>query len=517
MLTKTISTLAILSGATLTLSPLFACAQTPITIHSEDPIGVIAPEVYGQFVEHLGAGIYDGIWVGPDSEIPNTDGIRNDVFNALSDLDIPVMRWPGGCYADLYHWRDGVGPRDERTRTVNMAWGGTPESNQFGTHEFFNLAERLGSKTYLNVNLGTGTIEEAADWLEYITLPNGSDLADLRIENGRTDPWTIDYLSIGNETWGCGGHMRPSFYADLYVQWATGLKTSGEPPKRVISGSHDGNIDYSDVILDHPNIGNFSDGISLHYYTLPTSDWDDKGDALEFPESEWASTIERTLKMRAAIKQSLDMIDAHNLGDDFGLYVDEWGMWVNGEEGDPALYQQNTIRDAVVAALNFNIFHEHADRIPMSNIAQMVNVLQSMILTDGPEMVLTPTYHVLWMYKPFHGATALPVSFESPQYRQGDIDYPVLSVTAARTSEGDIVIGLVNADPVKSLAVQVPAGEAGTATGHLLTGAEIDSHNSFENRNVVKPSAISFSEKHGVFTLDLPPRSVTVIEIGGFD
>ncbi|MBB4659690.1 alpha-N-arabinofuranosidase [Parvularcula dongshanensis] len=490
-----------------------AHAQTELTIDQSAPIGTIQPEVYGQFVEHLGAGIYDGIWVGEDSDIPNTDGIRDDVFAALDRLEIPVMRWPGGCYADLYHWRDGIGPRNERAGTVNMAWGGTPESNQFGTHEFFNLAERLGAKTYLNVNLGTGTPGEAQAWLEYITLPEGSDLANERKANGREKPWKIDYLSIGNETWGCGGNMRPAFYADLYAQWATLLQTAGEAPKRILSGSHEGNIDYSDEVLDHPGMGNLADGISLHYYTLPNGDWADKGEATDFSKAQWAETITRTLRMEDAIERSLAMIDSHNFEDDFDLYVDEWGMWVNTEEGAPALYQQNTIRDAVVAALNFNLFHQHADRVPMTNIAQMVNVLQAMILTDGGKMVLTPTYHVFDMYRPFQGATALPVSFEAPTYGSGDDAFPALSASAARTEDGTLVLAFVNADPEAAHGVTLQAGDARRAEGRVLSAEEIDAHNTFASPNEVQPEEMSVRAKNGTFELGLPARSVTVLKL----
>ncbi|WP_031555607.1 alpha-N-arabinofuranosidase [Parvularcula oceani] len=501
------------SAASVLLMAGAAQAQTMIEIDRDAPIGTIAPEVYGQFVEHLGAGIYDGIWVGEDSGIANTDGIRDDVFAALDRLDVPVMRWPGGCYADLYHWRDGIGPREQRAGTVNMAWGGTPESNQFGTHEFFDLAERLGAKTYLNVNLGTGTPGEAQAWLEYITLPEGSDLAEERKANGREEPWTIDYLSIGNETWGCGGNMRPAYYADLYAQWATLLKTAGEMPKRVISGSHEGNIDYSGEILDHPGMGELADGISLHYYTLPTGDWGDKGEATGFPEAEWNSTITRTLRMEEAIEQSLAMIDKHELGQDFGLYVDEWGMWVNGPEGAPALYQQNTIRDAVVAALNFHLFHEHADRVPMTNIAQMVNVLQAMILTDGPDMLLTPTYHVFEMYRPFQGATALPVSLDAPMIGEGEGAFAAISATAALTEEDELVVGLVNADPNAAHRVTMAAGDARRARGRVLTADSIDAHNTFDAPDTVVPEALSVRARDGSFTVELPPRSVTVLTV----
>jgi alpha-N-arabinofuranosidase len=448
------------------------------------------------------------MWVGKDSSIPNTDGIRDDVFAALDALDVPVIRWPGGCYADLYHWRDGVG---KRTPRVNMAWGGTPEPNAFGTHEFFNLAERLGAKTYLNVNLGTGTVQEAADWLEYITSPSQSALAQERRTNGREAPWKIDYLSIGNETWGCGGRIRPESYADLYTLWATFMKSEGPAPVMIVSGSHNGNIEYSDEVLDHPQIGEVSKGISVHYYTLPTNDWDVKGKGTGFAEAEWASTLRNTLRMDALIEQQLAMIDTHeHLGKDYALYVDEWGLWVDGPEGAPALYQESTIRDAVLAGLNFNIFHKHAKRVPMTNIAQMVNVLQAMILTEGDAMVLTPTYHAYEMYKPFQGATALPVTVAGPDYTHGDITIPALSVSAARDAKGRLIVALVNADASRPHAVALPRANGARVSGRVLTGDGIDAANTVAAPNRVAPRPAQIRSESSRFTATLPPRSVSV-------
>lgn len=501
-----------LHGLTLAvgLASAPAMAQVHIEIDHDNPIGTIQPEVYGQFVEHLGTQIYDGIWVGSDSSIPNTDGIRDDVFAALKKLDIPVMRWPGGCYADMYHWRDGIGPVEKRVERVNMAWGGTPEPNYFGTHEFFNLAERLGSKTYLNVNLGSGTVQEAADWLEYITLDKTSALADQRRANGRDKPWVIDYLSIGNETWGCGGRMRAETYADHYTQWATFIRTGGKPPLRVISGSHQDNVDYSDTILKHPQIGEVAEGISVHYYTLPTGDWGEKGAALDFPEAEWMSTLQQTLRMDTIIQEQLAMIDKHDMGEGFGLYVDEWGVWVDGIDGAPALYQQNTIRDAVIAALNLNIFHKYAEHVPMTNIAQMVNVLQAMILTDGPKILLTPTYHVYEMYRPFQGAIALPAEVDSPLYSHGEAAIPAVSASAAKGSDGELVIALTNADARTTHRVTVGVGDYTAFNARILYGKSLDAHNSFENNGEVKPEDITVTVTDGQFALDLPPRSVLV-------
>lgn len=480
-------------------------AQTRVTLDPDSPIGTIEPEVYGQFLEHLGAQPYGSIWVGEDSDIPKTDGIRDDVFAALDALDIPVIRWPGGCYSDRYQWRDGIGERAVRT---NAAWGGTLEPNTFGTHEFFNLAERLGAKTYLNINIGTGTPKDAADWLEYITATKG-DRAEERRSNGRDEPWTVDYLAIGNETWGCGGHVTAEYYADMYALYASFAKTEGEQPKRIISGSHDENIEYSDAVLSHPYIADLAEGISVHVYSLPTGDWGAKGAAVGFPEDEWISTLHRALRMDDVITDQIAMFETHeDLGEAFGLYVDEWGTWYDPESEDtPALYQQNTMRDAVVAALSFNIFHDHADHVAMTNIAQMVNVLQAMILTDGPDMVLTPTYHVFEMYKPFMGAAALPVSYEAPDYSLGEYTIPAISISAAETADGGMVIALVNSDAKAEHAIDLSGfGESGF-TGRILTAEAMDAHNTFTDPEVVAPKPFNVDGS----VANLPPHSVVVL------
>ncbi|WP_181443625.1 alpha-L-arabinofuranosidase C-terminal domain-containing protein [Porphyrobacter sp. YT40] len=489
-----------------------AAAQTTITIERDSEIGTIQPEVYGQFLEHLGTQLYGGLWVGEDSDIPNTDGIRDDVFAALQKLKVPVIRWPGGCYADLYHWRDGVG---ERTPRVNLAWGGTAEPNTFGTHEFFNLAERLGAKTYLNVNLGSGTVNEAADWLEYITGNGQTALAQERRANGRTAPWKIDYLSIGNETWGCGGRMRPAYYADLYAHWASFMTVDGEKPVMIVAGAHDGNPEFSDEVLDHPMIGEVSKGISLHYYTLPTSDWSRKGAATGFPESEWASTLERTLRMDGLIASSIAMIDSHEkLPDDYGLYIDEWGTWFDETKGRSSLWQENTIRDGVVAALNLNIFHKYADRVPMTNIAQMVNVLQAMILVDGERMTLTPTYHVFEMYVPFQNAQSLRVAMDSPTYSNGKISVPALSASAGRMKDGRLAIALVNADPAAAHAIAIPRKAGERAAGRILSGDAMDSRNTATAPDAVAPRQATIRQDGNRFTAVLPARSVSVWIVG---
>src|SRR5687768_15942971 len=420
---------AAVSGSAAAAEP----AQVQVTVRADSPGPVINPNVYGQFAEHLGAGIYEGIWVGEKSAIPNTNGYRNDVVDALRNLKVPVVRWPGGCFADEYHWRDGIGDRAKRPVKVNTHWGGVPETNEFGTHEFMGFAEMIGTKVYISGNVGSGSPQEMADWMEYMTSDTVSTLANERRKNGRDKPWDVHFFGIGNETWGCGGNMRPEFYADLFRQYATYVKAPrGKRPKIIASGGHSDSTRWVEVLTTL--VEQDVDGISHHYYTLPTGQWPKKGASTNFPEAEWISTLQQTLRVEKFIVDNVKVLDQNDPKGKIGFYVDEWGTWYDPEPGrEPGfLWQHNTLRDAIVAGVNLNIFHKHARRVHMTNIAQMVNVLQAMILTEGPKMTLTPTYHAFHMYIPFQGATYLPAEIQTPEYSLGNDSVPAVSVSAAR-------------------------------------------------------------------------------------
>ncbi len=488
-----------------------------LTVHADQPGDTISRYLYGQFAEHLGRGIYEGIWVGEDSDIPNTNGFRDDVIAALKDLQIPVIRWPGGCFADEYNWRDGIGPREQRPVRINTHWGWVDETNAFGTHEFFELVEMLGSEAYVAGNIGSATPREMAQWLEYITADGNTELARLRRANGRDKPWKVQFWGVGNETWGCGGHMTPQYYTDLYKRYATFLKApEGNRPKRVASGGSDDRTDWTEALASGVLVDD--DGISHHYYTLPTGNWPKKGNSTGFPEEEWISTLHNTMKIDEHLAVNEAVLDKHDPEGNIGLYLDEWGTWYDPEEGhEPGfLYQQNSLRDAVVAALNFNIFHQHTRRLHMANIAQTVNVLQAVVLTEGEKMILTPTYHAFEMYQPFQDATFIPLSLgEVPDYTLGDITVPAVSASAAITADGQLVLALVNLDPADVISIDAKLGEfeAETASGRTLTAAAMDAHNTFDEPENVKPSDIEVELEDGTLKLELPAKSVTVVEI----
>jgi alpha-N-arabinofuranosidase len=505
---------ALLSGSVVAHAA--DAAAVSVTIRADQPGEVINPNVYGQFAEHLGAGIYEGVWVGEKSSIPHTNGYRNDVIEALRNLKVPVVRWPGGCFADEYHWRDGIGPREKRPVKVNTHWGGVPETNEFGTHEFMAFAEMIGTKVYISGNVGSGSPQEMADWMEYMTSDTVSTLANERRKNGRDKPWDVHYFGIGNETWGCGGNMTPEWYSNLFRQYATFIKTPrGKRPKIVASGGYDDNTIWAETLTK--NVKRDLDAISHHYYTIPTGVWQKKGNSIGFPESEWISTLSRTLRIEEFIVNNVKILDQNDPQGKTAFYVDEWGTWYDAEPGrEPGfLWQHNTLRDALVAGLNFNVFHRYAKRVQMTNIAQMVNVLQAMILTDGPKMALTPTYHVFQMYIPFQGATHLPAEVTTPNYSLGDVTVPAVSVTAARDKDGKLQLALVNLDPHREAVVttKLTGATATQAQGRVLTAKTMDARNTVDAPEAIYPVKISAERKGGALVVRLPPKSVSVLRL----
>ena len=494
-----------------------APVRSQLTIRADRPQGTINRNIYGQFSEHLGRCIYEGIWVGEDSPIPNTRGIRNDVVAALKQLNLPVLRWPGGCFADEYHWKDGIGPREKRPQMINTHWGGVVENNHFGTHEYFDLCGQLGCEPYICGNLGSGSAQEMMEWIEYMTSDANSPMANLRRQNGRDKPWKLKYFGVGNESWGCGGNMRPEFYADNFRRYNTFLKNyPGNRIERFACGPNGPDNNWTEVLLSMA--GRQMNGLSLHYYTLSSGQWNKKGAATGFTEEEWHSTLWQTLRMDEMITKHGAIMDKYDPQKRIGLVVDEWGAWYDVEPGtNPGLlYQQNTLRDALVAGINLNIFHQHCDRVTMANLAQMVNVLQAMVLTDKEKMVLTPTYHVFEMYKVHQDATLLPVELTTPDYKLGKKTVPSLHASASRDKAGRIHLSLVNLDPRHDLpvAVKLAGAEARTVTGRVLTAASMDAHNTFENPDAVKPSSFTgFEREGGDVALALPAKSVVIMEV----
>lgn len=490
-----------------------------VVINTDVNKGTINRNIYGHFAEHLGRCIYEGIWVGEDSPIPNTQGIRNDVLAALKQINIPVLRWPGGCFADEYHWKDGIGPRSERKRMVNTHWGGVVENNHFGTHEFMLLCDLLNTEPYICGNVGSGTVQEMSEWVEYMTFDGESPMANWRQENGRQKPWDLKYFGVGNENWGCGGHMRPEYYADLYRRYQTYVRNYGDNKLyKIAGGANVDDYNWTEVLMREA--GNLMDGLSLHYYTIPGDFWLGKGSATNFPEDEWFITMQKALHMDELITKHGTIMDKYDPEKRVGMIIDEWGTWFDVEPGtNPGfLYQQNTIRDALVAAVHFHIFHKHCDRVQMTNIAQTVNVLQAMVLTEGDKMILTPTYHVFDMYKVHQDATLLSVDATVGTYKYNDQEVEQVSVSASKDKEGKVNISLYNIDHKESSTITLQLRglkeDISGITGTILTADTIDAHNTFEQPDLVTTTEFTeFKIENEQLVVTLPPMSVVLLTI----
>ena len=495
-----------------------------LVIHADQPGAEISRNIYGQFSEHLGHCIYGGIWVGEDSPIPNTRGIRNDVITALKKIRIPVIRWPGGCFADEYHWMDGIGTPTNRPSMINTTWGGVVENNAFGTHEFMDFCGQIGAAPYICGNVGSGTVQEMMEWVEYMTSDADSPMANLRRQNGREQPWKVPYFAVGNESWGCGGNMTAEFYADNFSRYNTFVKNyTGNNIYRVASGGLESDYHWTEVLMKQntdrlKHGGQAMNGYSLHYYTLPTGNWSHKGSATKFDEAEWFSTLQRALKMDDLVTRHSAIMDKYDPQKKIGLIVDEWGAWYDAGPGGNLgiLYQQNTLRDALVAGATLNIFNQHCDRVKMANIAQLANVLQAMILTDKEKMTVTPSYWVFEMDTVHHDATLLPSELQSVDYAFGDKTIPAVSASASRDQAGKIHVTLCNLNPNQSVDITCELQGAKTTklSGRILTAPEMNAHNTFDQPDNVKPAEFNtFKVTDNGFVTTLPAKSVVVLEV----
>ncbi|MBB2183837.1 alpha-N-arabinofuranosidase [Lachnospiraceae bacterium MD1] len=487
-----------------------------IKVNAHEKKEIINKNIYGHFSEHLGRCIYGGIWVGKDSPIPNTDGMRNDVIEALRDIKIPVLRWPGGCFADEYNWMDGIGPYEKRPTMINTHWGGVTENNHFGTHEFLQFCDLIGAKPYINGNVGSGTVREMQQWVEYMTFDGKSPMADLRRENGREEPWKVDFFGIGNESWGCGGNMLAEYYADEYRRYQTYVRNFGDNKiYKIACGPSVDDYNWTDVLMK--KAGKLMDGLSLHYYTLP-GDWTVKGSAVDFGEEEWFITLKKTLFMDELIVKHKEIMDRYDPEKKVGLIVDEWGSWYDTEPGENPgfLHQQNTLRDALIAGINLNIFNNHCDRVQMANIAQLVNVLQAVILTEGEKMLLTPTYHVFKMYTVHMDAQLLETEVENAEYAYNNEKIPQINVSSSIDSEGKIHISICNLNPNQEAEIdcELDGFSGKKVTGKMVSAEQVNSKNTFENPEEI--SITSFQNatiKEGHLIATLPAKSVVVLEV----
>ncbi|NLG05493.1 MAG: alpha-N-arabinofuranosidase [Clostridia bacterium] len=488
--------------------------------------GHINPELYGHFAEHLGRCIYEGLYVGEDSLIPNQNGMRSDVVAALKEMQIPVLRWPGGCFADEYHWKDGIGPKEKRKKMINTHWGGVVEDNSFGTHEFFELCEQLGCKTYVNGNVGSGTVQEMSEWVEYMTFEGVSPMADLRKANGRKEAWKVDYFGVGNENWGCGGNMTPHFYADNYRRYQTYVRNynADKPIVKICGGANVDDYYWTEEVLKttHDNVPKelhgLMDGLSLHYYVHPEG-WEIKGSATDFDEAVWYKSLYKALFIEELISKHSSIMDQYDPAQKIGMVIDEWGGWYQVEPGtNPGfLFQQNTMRDALIAGLSLNIFNRHCDRVKMANLAQMVNVLQSVILTEGERMILTPTYHVFHMYKYHQDADLLESYIDGIKSIGEETEYqvPSLQESVSVGADGTIhaTVNNLSVTQAQEIEMFLAEDEIQEIQGSIVTG-HMNDYNTFEEpENIVEQpfDQIVITGNKAAFTI--PACSVLALHI----
>lgn len=501
------------------VSALNSYSQNEIALNADKGTEIINKNIYGHFAEHLGHCIYGGFYVGDTNKtIPHKDGVRLDVIEALKKLKVPVLRWPGGCFADTYHWKDGVGPKKERPSMLNVWWGNVKEDNSFGTNEFLNMCELLGAEAYLSGNVGSGTPQELSDWVRYTTHPNGSSpMTDFRQKNGRPNPWHVKYWGLGNEAWGCGGNMRPEHYANVYRQYATFMTNWSNTDRifRIASGASDADYNWTEVMMRDIPL-NMLDAIGVHHYSV--IDWNHKGSATGFSEEEYFTTMQKAMQMEELVTKHSAIMDKYDPKKKIAMAVDEWGGWYDVEPGTNGafLYQQNTMRDAMIAGTTLNTFNNHCDRVRMANIAQIINVLQAVILTNEEKLVLTPTYHVMEMYNVHQDAMMLPITITSADYKMGKEKLKAISASASKDKNGLTHISLVNIDANKAQTVSINISGASytSVTGRILKSDKIQNYNSFEKPNNIVPVAYKDAKLNGnKLELTLPPFSVVVLEL----
>ena len=501
------------------LSALNSYSQNEIALNADKGTEIINKNIYGHFAEHLGHCIYGGFYVGDTNKtIPHKDGVRLDVIEALKKLKVPVLRWPGGCFADTYHWKDGVGPKKQRPSMLNVWWGNVKEDNSFGTNEFLNMCELLGAEPYLSGNVGSGTPQELSDWIKYTTHPNGSSpMTDFRQKNGRPDPWHVKYWGLGNEAWGCGGNMKVEYYANVYRQYATFMTNWNNSDRiyRIASGASDADYHWTEVLMKELPPTMF-DALGLHHYSV--INWSKKGSSTDFSEREYFTTMQRALLMEELVTKHSEIMDKYDPQKKKALAVDEWGGWYDVVQGTNGafLFQQNTMRDAMIAGATLNIFNNHCDRVKMANLAQIINVLQAVILTKEEKMILTPTYHVMEMYNVHQDATLLPVSVTSNKYILDKDTLNAISVSASKDKNGVTHVSLVNIDAAKTQTVSININGANykTVTGRILTSDKLQNYNSFENPNKIVPAVFKGAQLNGSrLNLTIPPFSVVVLEL----
>ncbi|MBP8303304.1 MAG: alpha-N-arabinofuranosidase [Phycisphaerae bacterium] len=520
-------------GAWIRSRPILAAdAMSPVEIDlALDDLGpVVSPHLYGHFIEHLGGVVYDGIWVGLDSGIPNTGGIRQQFIDDMRAIGAPNLRWPGGCFADGYHWRDGIGPMPRRPRTYNFWQSQMPqglqevESNQFGTHEFMRLCRLIGAEPYLAANMGSGTPREFHDWVLYCNAPaRVLSLADERAANGDPDPFRIKYWGVGNESWGCGGDMKPAEYATLYRRYVTQFPAYTQPFLVAVGPrghSLDGDLSWTTGFFEAMQGGHRSNvhGFALHFYS------DFRGARFRsgaHGPAEWYAVLREGLRTESIIEAHWREMAKFDPRHSTRLVIDEWGVWYpSGTEMTPAfiLSQNVTLLDALHTAMTLDIFNRHADKIEMANLAQTINCLHSLFMAHGDRYVRTPVYHVFDMYRAHMGARLVPLRSGAQdltvQVPGGPATIPALSGSAS-VRDGRLTVTLVNPSLEAPISARLRLSGARPAEGRarVLTHSDMRAGNTFDEADKVRPAWAQVKTEGPVVQVDVPTKAVVALEV----
>jgi alpha-N-arabinofuranosidase len=492
-------------------------AAMAVTVRLDESFATVKPALYSQFTEHIGGVIYDGVWVGPDSKVPNIHGIRRALVEHVRRIGNVAIRWPGGCFADAYHWGDGIGPREKRPRRFGR-WKEVTEPNSFGTHEFMRFCRLCGAEPYLAANVGTGSPAEYQQWVEYCNAPEGSTtLADERAANGDPKPLGVRYWGVGNESWGCGGKFTPEDYCGAYRRFTEWVPEYGVKLYYVAAGPNGNDVEWTRRFfkkwLDYTRAP--LNGWAAHYYCGTT------GHALKFSEDQWYEMLDRANQMERLVKDqwaALAEFDPHH---HVKLLVDEWGCWhPAGTEINPKhLFEQmGCLRDALVAALTLDTFNRHAEKVDMANIAQLINNLHSLFLADGDRFVVTPTFYVFEMYRPHHGGKAVRLDVQAPDvaFRAGGHERHLFRVAgSASVKDRGLTLTLVHTHVHESaeVAVRLRGGSAAEVRQTVLTHEKLNAHNTFAEPDVVKPRPATAEARGSEVRIVLPPASVTRLDV----
>jgi alpha-N-arabinofuranosidase len=521
-------------------------ADSHVEVLIDEPIATIAPEIYGHFTEHLGTVIYDGIYVGEDSKIPNQHGLRSELIEKMRAIKAPVVRWPGGCFADSYDWRDGIGPRAQRPRRTNFWTDAYPDAlktqnipqvydpNTFGTADFVRFCKLCGAEPYIAANVRSLTPLDFDHWVEYCNSPRGTTtLAETRAADGSADAFNVRYWGVGNESWGCGGNFDPEDYAIEFKRFTTWVPSYGVKLRLVASGPNSDEQAWTRGFFNKLYHGQPSPnphdvwGLSVHHYAWnlsrgKTEDWDaGKGDALNFAPVDWYELCREADRMEKIVLDHWTALGEFDLGHHVRLVVDEYGPWYRpGTEYSPEqlLGQQITVRDAVVTALTLDTFNRNADKVGMAACAQLVNNLNALFLSHGDKFTTTPNFNVFEMYAAHQGGTAVRTEFSSPEVRYDRDGKPATFwglKGSASMKEKSLVLTVVNPDVSQPREAEIVLRGAtpASAKAWVLTDTDIHAHNTFDQPDRVKTRTAEVTVRPDSLGFTFPAASVAKIEV----